>query len=82
MSSLYMRMPQMGGGGVLGSGTYVSNRAASTATEAAFGPAATTPGQSGGLLAFLMPNDATGIAHWGGLLSLVGLLFLHHSLPR
>lgn len=82
MSGLYMSMPNAGSGGLFGKGTYVTNSAAATAQESAFGPAYTQPGQRQGLLAFLMPNDATGIAHWGGLAALVGLLFLHHSLPR
>jgi DMSO reductase anchor subunit len=77
-----MSMPNAGGGGLLGRGTYVTNAAAPTAAEAAFGPAYTMPGGGGGLLGFLTPNDPAGIVTWLGIGAVVGLLFLHHSLPR
>ena len=83
MSGLYMNMPNAGGGGLLGKGTYVANAQAATAQEAAFGSAYSQPGQhSGGILGFLTPNDPTGVVTWLGLAAIAGLIFLHHSLPR
>lgn len=78
-----MSMPNAGGGGLLGRGTYVTDAAAPSVQAAAFGPAYTQPDQrSGGILGFLTPNDPTGIVFWIGLAAIGGLLFVHHSLPR
>lgn len=51
----------------------------SSATEAAFGPGygGTRPSMTN----VFMPNDAFGIAFWGGILAIAGLIFIRHSLP-
>lgn len=51
-----------------------------TVTQAAFG---TSPSAStGSRVAAVVPNDATGIAFWCGVVGIAGLLLIRHSLPN
>ena len=52
-----------------------------SATAAAFGPGYTSTNPDA-LSAALMPNDAFGISFWVGIVSVVGLVVIRHSLPR
>ena len=53
---------------------------ATSVTSAAFGPGYTMapPSNAGALI----PNDAFGIGFWVGILSIAGLVYLRHTLPR
>jgi hypothetical protein len=49
-------------------------------TSAAFGPGYSTAGPSNSKA--LIPNDAFGIGFWLGVLSIAGLWYIRHTLPR
>lgn len=70
----------MGGAQVgVSSGGYSNTPRPATASEAAFGTAA-SPTERG--LGALAPNDAGGVAFWWSMFSVAALMFLYFTLPE
>jgi hypothetical protein len=81
MPGLNLKVGAFGGATQVSQPNYSPGRGpASTATSAAFGPGYATPPQSTGQALF--PNDPFGVAFWAGIVGIVGLVLIRHSLPR
>lgn len=63
-----------------GGASNVTNTTAQTAGQVGFGPAYPVGAMT--TRDALTPNDAFGLSFWLGVVGLVGLMFIRHSLPE
>lgn len=80
MAGLKLNVGGFGGVGTTGSPQMGTQQSYDSVTSQAFGPGATTA-SSGGIASNLSPTDPTGLAFWVGVLSVIGLVVIRHSLP-
>lgn len=79
MPGLALKVGGFGGVGTTGTPAYGTQQSYNTVTDAAFGPGSTVAVPSTG--ATLAPNDGFGLAFTTGVVAVVLLVLIRHSLP-
>jgi hypothetical protein len=80
MPGLKLNVGGFGGVGTTASPNMGTQSSYDSVTSQAFGPGATTA-STGGIANNLAPTDPVGLAFWVGVLSVVALVVIRHSLP-
>lgn len=79
MAGLSLKVGGFGGVGTTGNQNYGTQGSYDTVTSAAFGPGSTV--QTPGMADVLAPNDGFGLAVTTGVIAVVLLVLIRHSLP-
>jgi hypothetical protein len=79
MPGLSLKVGGFGGVGPNAAGNAAPGTGPASYSAAAFGPGYTAAGPSGS--ASLVPNDGFGAAFWAGVVAIVALAVVRHSLP-
>jgi hypothetical protein len=80
MAGLNLKVGGFGGVGTTGAPSRGTQQSYDSVTSQAFGPGATTA-PSGGIVNNLGPTQPAGLAFWTGVVAVVLLVVIRHSLP-